>query len=334
MPKLPSGNFRTRVEWKDETGKRHSKSFTAPTKREAKKLAEEFKGTINKKRSTLTVSEAVDRLIRINDSIYSPSTPRTYQKIKRNYMQDIANTKLMDLDDEIVQAWINKLSRQYSPKTVANAFGLLQTCATQFYDNATFHIRLPKRRKRDMEIPQPSDIALLLNATKDTPTHICVLLGAHCGLRRSEMSALTWKDIDFKNKKIKINKAVVQGDDNKWYTKPPKSYAGYRTLDMTEDIYNYFMKADKSKSPVIYNPNGITKHVRNACAELGMNYYPHILRHYFCSVCCNLGIPESITVKLMGHSDSTMVHQVYGHVLNEFEEQARNQITNYMNTKK
>ena len=39
--KLPSGKYRTRVYWTDENGK-HSKSFTASTKKECKRLADDF----------------------------------------------------------------------------------------------------------------------------------------------------------------------------------------------------------------------------------------------------------------------------------------------------
>lgn len=331
--RLPSGHWRRKVTWTDADGKRHSKSFTATTKREVDAMAQEFIYAKKKNGSLLTVGEAVDKLIELNDSVYSPSTPRTYQKIKRNWLTDIVNIKLVDLDDITIQRWINNLSKKYSPKTVSNAYGLLNSCRAQFTPDISYHARLPKRTKKDVEIPQPSDIALLIKETKGTPIYICVLLGAHCGLRRSEMSALTWKDIDMGKKRIKVSKAIVQGEDNEWYIKTPKSYAGYRTLDMSDDIYNYFMNADKSQPPVMYKPNQITRHFSEACHKLNMDYHPHLLRHYFCSVCCNIGIPEAVTVKLMGHQDSSMVHQVYSHILNDFETQARSKLIDFMNGK-
>ena len=331
--KLPSGNWRKKVTWTDSDGKRHSKSFTAPTKRELEAKTQEFIYGKKKNGSTLTVGQAVDKLIELNDSVYSPSTPRTYQKIKRNWMNEIANIKLVDLDDITIQRWINNLSKQYSPKTVSNAYGLLNSCRAQFTPDTSFHPRLPKRVKKDIEIPQSSDIALLLGSTKGTPIYICVLLGAHCGLRRSEMSALSWKDVDLGKKQLKVSKAIVQGDDNEWYIKTPKSYAGYRTLDMSNDIYEYFLNADKTQPPVPLKPNQITRQFSEACQQLGMDYHPHLLRHYFCSVCCNIGLPEAVTVKLMGHQDSTMVHQVYSHILNDFEAEARSTLINYMNKK-
>ena len=204
--KLPSGNWRRKVVWTDFDGTKHTKSFTAPTKREVEAKAQEFIYGKKKNGSNLTVGEAVDKLIELNDSVYSPSTPRTYQKIKRNWMTEIVNIKLDDLDDVTIQKWVNNLSRQYSSKTVSNAYGLLNSIRAQFTPDINYHARLPKRLKKDVEIPQPSDIALLLKETKGTPIYICVLLGAHCGLRRSEMSGLSWKDVDLGKKKIMVRR--------------------------------------------------------------------------------------------------------------------------------
>jgi integrase len=38
---------------------------------------------------------------------------------------------------------------------------------------------------------------------------VCALLLLYCGLWRGELVALTWDDVDIKNKKIKINKVVI-----------------------------------------------------------------------------------------------------------------------------
>lgn len=125
--KLPSGNWRRKVVWTDPDETKHTKSFTAPTKREVEAKTQEFIYGKKKNGSNLTVGEAVDKLIELNDSVYSPSTPRTYQKIKRNWMTEIVNIKLDDLDDVTIQKWVNNLSRQYSSKTVSNAYGLLNS---------------------------------------------------------------------------------------------------------------------------------------------------------------------------------------------------------------
>lgn len=331
MDKLPSGKYRQRVTWTDSSGKRHYKSFTANTKREAQRLATMFMAKKQWKDHSLTVGEAVDRLIEINRNIYSPSTIRAYLKAKKNWMKDIANCDMDYITDEILQEWVNNLAQNYSPKTVLCAYGVFSACKSQFTPEKNYNVRLPKQKRHEICVPQRDEIEKIIESAQNTPLYICILLGAQCGMRRGEMSALTWDDIDLEHKKIRVNKTLVQGEDDIWVVKAPKSYAGNRYLDMSEAIYQYFLSANKKEPPCPLQPNAITRGFKRICTKLDMNYHEHLLRHYFCSVCCNLGIAEAVTAKLMGHADTTMVHQVYGHVLNEFEQSARNTITDYFN---
>ena len=86
---LPSGSYRVQaLDYVDADGKRHYRSFTAPSKKEAQMLAEEWK--LNKKKGIkepidLTVSEAVERYLNVKEAVLSPSTMRGYDGLKRCY---------------------------------------------------------------------------------------------------------------------------------------------------------------------------------------------------------------------------------------------------------
>ncbi len=45
---------------------------------------------------------------------------------------------------------------------------------------------------------------------KNIKYHMFFLLAIYTGLRRGELLALTWKDIDFDNKRILVNKSLVK----------------------------------------------------------------------------------------------------------------------------
>lgn len=51
----------------------------------------------------------------------------------------------------------------------------------------------------------------------------------------------------------------------------------------------------------------------------------HSLRHYFCSVCANTGIPERIVMEWLGHADSEMVRHYY-HLNDEESRQKMDQL--------
>jgi len=64
------------------------------------------------------------------------------------------------------------------------------------------------------------------------------MLMMYSGLRRGEVIALTWDDIDLKNKTIRVNKAVEM-IGGKPKVKPPKTHAGNRTIDMPQRLINF-----------------------------------------------------------------------------------------------
>jgi len=59
-----------------------------------------------------------------------------------------------------------------------------------------------------------------------------IYLSYGSGMRSGEIIALCWKDIDFKNKTININKTMRNGR-----VKSPKTYSGIRKIDMTDECY-------------------------------------------------------------------------------------------------
>lgn len=57
---------------------------------------------------------------------------------------------------------------------------------------------------------------------------------AFCGLRRGECLALTWDDIDFSDKTMRINKTLTQGVKGKQIVQAPKTRKGRRTIVLDE----------------------------------------------------------------------------------------------------
>ena len=69
---------------------------------------------------------------------------------------------------------------------------------------------------------------------KNNNTFICAFLTAcYTGMRTGEVFALTWDDIDFENKIIKINKTVyakIKDDKGRWYLGTTKTKGSCREV--------------------------------------------------------------------------------------------------------
>ena len=142
---LPSGNIRIQVyDYTDVDGKKHYKSFTAPTRQEAKYLAAQWKaGKAEKKPSRITLYEAVSRYIEAKDGVLSPSTIRGYMRMQECQMKEIGRVWLDELTSANVQIWVSNVSKSRSPKYVRNLYGLLSAAIEMFAPELHLKVTLP-----------------------------------------------------------------------------------------------------------------------------------------------------------------------------------------------
>ena len=156
---LPSGSYRVQaLDYVDAAGKRHYRSFTAATKKEAKLLAEEWK--LNRKKGirepdNLTVLEAVERYLTVRKAVLSPSTMRGYDYLKRCYFGgSFGRVPLRELDSTAAQIWVSELVKKgLSPKTVRNAYGLLAAALDMFAPDLRLKCRCRPGKSRSSTAP-------------------------------------------------------------------------------------------------------------------------------------------------------------------------------------
>ena len=169
--KLPSGNWRIQVL---VDGKRVGRTF--PTKEEAEYWAAGLKTKImeeNRSPWKMTVGAAVDRYIESKSSILSPSTVLGYKRTKKR-MEDIIGVQLNDLTQEKIQRWVNQLAKDHSPKTVANAHGLLSAVLKEYRPSVTLRTTLPSNVKAEIQIP--SEIRAILKGCRGTKYELPIML--------------------------------------------------------------------------------------------------------------------------------------------------------------
>lgn len=317
--KLPSGNWRVRVEIKTE-GKRRWKSFTAPTRKEAEYLAAQYAYTQKEQNrpQDMTIGGAMDAFIDARTAVLSPSTIRGYRQIRRCYFQDIAGMKLRDITNAYIQREVNTIARTCSPKTVRNACALLTAALGAYHPDFTVRVDLPRKIKQEIAIPSKEDVQRLLTAAQGTPLESAILLAAGYGLRRGEISALRYEDIDSKALTVSVTKSYAQDDHNEWKLKSPKSYAGTRTISVSVNLIERLMHNQIDPFRVYpFHPEHITKHFERLCKRLGITCRFHDLRHYNASIMLALNVPDKYAMERLGQSTPGMIKAVYQHIMSD-----------------
>lgn len=311
---LPSGNYRVQVlDYVDEAGKRHYRSFTAATKKEAQLLAEEWK--LNRKKGirepeNLTVLETVERYLSAKEAVLSPSTMRGYDYLKRCYLSgSFGRISLRELDSTTAQIWVSDLvKKELSPKTVRNAYGLLSASLDMFAPDLRLKVQLPARKKPDLYCPSDEDVKTLLEHIEGTELEIAVLLAAFGPLRRGEICALTDKDI--KGNTVMVSKSMVEGPDHLWYIKEPKTYGSYRDVELPGFVAEK-LKGYKGRI-IVSTPDQISNSFKKAIIKTNLPHFRfHDLRHYAASIMHAIGVPDQYILQRGGWASDNIMKSVY-----------------------
>ncbi len=112
------------------------------------------------------------------------------------------------------------------------------------YRNVFQKVTIPHIEKSERRPLTQEEIDLVMKTFHGHRMGIPALLMLYCGLRRGELLALTWGDINLKSKTLNVNKAVLF-DGNTPHMKTPKSKAGTRTVP----IWTFSFLSFKENAP-------------------------------------------------------------------------------------
>lgn len=307
---LPSGSIRIQVyDYTDVDGKKHYKSFTAPTRQEAKYPAAQWKaGKADKKPVRITLYEAVGRYIDAKAGVLSPSTIRGYQRMQECRIKDIGRIWLDELNSTDVQIWVSDLSKSLSPKYVRNLYGLLSASVEMFAPDLTLKVTMPEKKRPDLYCPSDDDIKKLLMHVAGTDLEIAILLAAFGPMRRGEICALESSDI--KGNKVSVTKSMVMGPDQTYHIKQPKTYGSYREIEYPESVIKKM--AGRKGRIINRSPDAITRAFERAIDKSGLPRFRfHDLRHYAASIMHAIGVPDQYILKRGGWSSDNVMKAVY-----------------------
>ena len=329
--KLKSGNWRVLAYVGKHVTKSGYKSFTAPTKKEAERLAAAFTPPEPQGDTpNITVGQAIDNYIAMKDAVLSPSTIRAYKIVRHTMLQSLMEIAVFELTQSDVQQAVNQdAAAGKSPKTLRNAHGLLRAAIGMERPDFALHTTLPQKKKPDIKIPTKEEIDQLI-AAADPELASAIQLAAVLGLRRSEICALEWDDIQ--NGILTVNKASVRDSENQWKIKAPKSYAGYRILTLPDILSKQFEKRGNGKI-FSFKPDDISWHfssLQRRCFG-AVRYRFHDLRHYNASVMLALGIPNKYAMERMGHASDNMLKAVYQHTMQDKQKEIAEQLNRFFN---
>lgn len=349
IQQLPSGSYRAHAYLgKDENGKAIRPSFThkdydtvlrwaLDQKREHQRESD-----VRTNPGNMTFGEAVDRYIESKSAVLSPSTIRAYRSIRRNNLQGLMGIPLGKLTQSDVQVAINQEATKCTPKTIRNHHGLITAVLAVYLPTFKLSTTLPKKVKPDIYIPTEDEMKKVLAACADTAMEVPVVLASCCGLRRSEICALKWSDVNFKRNTLSVTSAIVLDENNQAVEKGTKTTAGKRTIPMMPPVRAILEKAYPNRGDRVagcdeehltaMTLHAITKAFPRLLDRAEVNHFRfHDLRHYVVSLMLYLNIPKKYIADYVGHENENMIDQVYGHIMQDKKSTFTDLLANHLN---
>ena len=340
----------------DIRGKRrtiYSSNLSELRKKEAEILKQLSEG-IDYAAGQITVIALVERYIRLKQG--TRYNTKVGYKFVLNIIkkEDFGYRQIRDIKVSDAQAWMIKLhddGRGYS--TLTSVRGVIKPAFQMAYNEDAIR-KNPFDFKLVDVVPNDSQkrIALTdeqqeiwMNFIREDKTYskyydeFVVLLGT--GMRVSEFCGLTKDDLQFSERRIRVDHQLVRERGGKYYVEKTKTECGCRFIPMTDEVYRSLLnilerRKKVAKEFIVDGYSGfllldkndhpkVALHIENEMRWAMKKYSklhpdkplphitPHVFRHTFCTNMANKGMDVKHLQYIMGHSDVGVTLNVYTH---------------------
>lgn len=221
--------------------------------------------------------------------------------------------RIGEMTEDQWQRAVNSEAKLCSAKTLRNAWLFISSVIANTTGNRV-NVRLPQVIQNDLAFLTAEQIPAFLDAVKGKPCEITALL-ALSSLRKSEILALRWADIDLERGCIYVRGAAVQNADGAIVRKKEtKNTTSRRTIPFLLPQLKAAVEAAEKPGELVANwsYNTACKQINRACESAGLpSVGLHGLRRSFASLAYHLGISEEVAMKAGGWADIYTMRKIY-----------------------
>ena len=277
---------------------------------------------------------------------YKPLVIRDYERSIRLYIEpELGAKKLSGLSRVDVQDFADRLlATELDPSSVKNILMPLRVIYRRAFArsevaiNPTTGLELPATRGRRQRIADPTEAAALIEALRPAERPLWAL-ALYSGLRRGELWALRWEDVDLDAGVIHVRR----GWDTHEGEIEPKSGAGIRRVPIASVLRTYLLEqklrnggqpeqrvlADGSNR--LRDSTTLTTKAKRRWKAAGLQPIGlHECRHTFASLMIAAGVNAKALSTYIGHASIAITMDRYGHLMPGSEAMAARRLSAYL----
>ena len=233
--------------------------------------------------------------------------------------------------------------KSLSPRVVRGVHTLLHNCLEQavaerlLLANPAQGCKLPQLEKKEMKILPQEKIGMYLAEAERRGLLAAFYLELTTGLRRGELLALQWTDLDIENRTLAVTKQVnrINGE---LMVSPPKTRNSVRTLALPQQAVDLLIAEHKKhsrnpylfpspKTGTMYDPDAFRRTHDKILKAIGAEHIRfHDLRHTFATLSLKSGVDVKTLSGALGHYSAGFTLNTYTHATAQMKQDAADAI--------
>jgi len=333
-----------------QTGKRKQQWVSVKgTKKDAEKRLSELLHQLDNgifiKPAKTTLAEYLERWLK--DYVWPNLAPRTAEGyehiIRRHFIPVLGDMILTQLKPEHLQRYYSeKLTGGLSAQTVRHHHTALHKALQTAVElgllnrNVADAIRPPRVQRPEMQTWGEDDIVRFFEVAKGTPYYALFYAALFTGMRRSELLALRWQDVDFILSQVYVSRSLHVLKGGKVVFRSPKTAKGRRTIALPpsavlllkehwekQKLDRVMLGIPLSDDDLVFShfdgspllPNTVTHAWIKLVRRPGLKPIRlHDARHSHASLMLKQGVHPKIVQERLGHSSIQITLDTYSHV--------------------
>jgi integrase len=218
----------------------------------------------------------------------------------------------------------------------AAQWGIVQT-------NVASLVSPPRVNAAEIEILRESEIPDLLDKLRGGSLYLIAVLGLGTGLRRGEMLALRWQDVDLAGGRLRVERSLEQTKVGGLQFKAPKTRAGKRFVALPPSVIaelrahrtaqqeqRLALGLGRAPDDALVlarwdgrpHPSSVSREWAERMARLGFKITLHALRHTHASQLIAARMDVLTISRRLGHASPVITLGVYGHLFSNTDDRA------------
>ena len=287
----------------------------------------------------------------------------TYDKYKwylKKYINPaLGSIRLRILSPQHIQSfYVQMMNEGLSSGTVKNLHIVLHSAMENAMKwnlvsrNVVELVTRPSNTAHEAQVLTIEQARKLIETAKDHKMWALLVMALATGMRRGELLALRWEDVDFQGGKLFVRRAVSKLNGRGYVEHEPKTKKGRRIIVLPSSVvevlreHQEHVEQSKQKAGKNWLPLGLVfPNTRGNFIELAKLWHmldglvkqaglPHMrfhdLRHSAATIMLAMGIHPKVVQEILGHSSIAITMDLYSHVLPSVQQEAAGKVNDVL----